>query len=159
MRSLEMLWIVTLNNDTKVYSDYYNPDYPEPPWLRLKRFCRHNPDFYPVKIESFMYGAPTITMAENPNGLDGVFVLRGAAKEYDTQDGPGASYRHLIVGVLNDYKDHVDITKFVWPENVLEPFNQTRLVTKENAELMLFKNGSKKLDREVVRLALDGQTV
>jgi len=158
MRSLEMLWVVTLNDGTKVFSDYNNPAYPEAPWYRLKRYCQET-GFYPVKVESFMFGAPSIVMAENPNGLDGLFILRGSAKEYDTVDGPGASYRNLIVGVLSDYGDHIDITKFTWPENALDPFNQTRMVTKENAELMLFKNGSKKLDREVIRLALNGETV
>lgn len=158
IRSLEMLWVVKLNDGTLVYSDYYRPGTTEAPWHRLKKYCKDT-GLYPVRVESLMFGAPRVVMAENEAGLDGIFILRGSAKDYDTESGEGTSYKNLIVGVLDDYKDEISVTKFVWPDNRLEPFNQTRLVTQENAELMLFKNDSKKLDREVIRLALDGRTV
>jgi hypothetical protein len=158
IRSLEMLWRVKLNDGTVVYSDYNRPEINEAPWVRLKKYCSDT-GLYPVKIEALMFGAPTLVMAENEAGLDGVFILRGSAKDYDSETGEGTSYRHLIVGVLDDEKDIINVTKFSWPANSLDPFNQTRLVTKENAELMFFKNGSEKINREVIRLALNGGNV
>lgn len=158
LRSLEMLWVAKLSDGTLVYSDYYRPGTTEAPWIRLKKYCKET-GLYPVKIQSLMFGAPVLTMAEDDLGLDGVFVMRGSAKDYDTESGEGTSYRNLIVGILDDKDDIINITKFSWPENKLEDFNQKRLVTKENAELMFFKNDSRKFNREVVRLALNGGNV
>lgn len=155
VRGLEMLWKVTLDDKTIVYSDYNRPGVEDYPWNRLKQYCKET-GRYPVKVEAMIFGAPIVTMAEDSNGLDGLFILRGSAKDYDTESGEGASYKNLIVGVLDDQKDIINVTKFSWPANELDPFIQTRLVTKENAELMLFKNGSEKANREVVRLALNG---
>lgn len=159
VKKLEILWIITLNNGIKVYSDYDNPMYEEPqPFIRLKNYCTEN-NVFPVKVEVLMLGAPKIVMAENPLGLDGLFIKRGAAKDFLMESGEGTSYRQLIVGVLDDVKDIINITKFCWPENKLEPFNQTRLITPENASLMLFKNESKKRNRESIRIALNGANV
>jgi hypothetical protein len=158
VKDLEMLWIVTLNNGNKVYSDYYNPFCANiSPWERLKIFCNDG-DLYPIKIENLMFGAPHVVMAENKNGLDGVFIKRGASKDFLMESGEGTSYKQLIVGVLND-KDEIDITKFCWPFNALEKVKETRKLTPENAKLMFFKNGSEKRNREAVQIALNGPDV
>ena len=105
-----------------------------------------------------MFGAPYVIMAEDPNGLDGVFIKRGASKDFLMESGEGTSYKQLIVGVLND-NNEVGIVKFCWPFNALEPNNEVRLLTPENAKLMFFKNDSEKRKREVVQIALNGSDV
>lgn len=156
LRSLEVLWIATLSNKIQVYSDYNRPEQPTAPWYRLKKYCEEN-DLFIIKIELLMFGCPKVIMAENESGLDGVFILRGASKDYDIEDGDGTSYRNLIVGVLDDKEDKINVNKYTWPIDSLT--KETRLVTKENAELMLFKNGSEKASREVLRVAVNGPTV
>lgn len=153
VKRLEMLWVVTLNNDQKIYSDYNIAN----PWGDLKDYCNdHN--LFPVKIENLMFGAPTITMAEDKGGLDGVFIKRGISKDFLMESGDGTSYKQLIVGVLND-KNDIDVVKFCWPFNVLEPTNEVRKLTPENAKLMFFKNESEKRKREAVQVALNGPDV
>ena len=59
-------------------------------------------------------------------------------------------------GVLNDNLETVDIRKFSWPLCEFEAPVQTRILTPENAQLMIFKDGSKKKQSEQVQVALDG---
>lgn len=159
VRSLEMMWVVTLNNGVKVYSDHDNPAYPnQAPWHRLKDYCLDT-GLFPVKVEALMFGAPKTVMAENNLGLDGLFIIRGSSKDFLMESGEGTSYKQLIVGVLSDTSDNINVTKFCWPENALEPFNEVRQLTFENIELMLFKNGSKKRERESIQVALNGPTM
>jgi hypothetical protein len=159
IRNLEMLWIATLNDGTKAYSDYDRPGITEVPWLRLKKYCEDNNKFI-IKIEAIMFGAPQVTMFEDENGLDGVFIMRGASKDITIETGEcGPSYKQLVVGLLRDNEDVIDIKKFCWPENALEPFNQNRLLTSENAKLMLFKNDSRKKARQSIQIALYGDNV
>lgn len=155
VRSLEMMWIVTLNNGVKVYSDHNNPAYPnQTPWRRLKEHCAEN-NVFPVMVQALILGAPKLVMAENNSGLDGLFIIRGSSKDFLMESGEGTSYKQLIVGVLSDTNDDINTTKFCWPKNALEPFNEVRQITFENIELMLFKNGSKKRERESVQVALN----
>lgn len=159
VKQLEMLWIVTLNNGSKVFSDYDNEYYSGTPWERLKQYCKDT-GLFPVKIESLMFGAPKVTMAYNAMGLDGVFIKRGISKDLLMDSGEeGTTYKQLIVGVLNDDNDQISITKFCWPENELEPFNETRNLTQENFELMFFKDDSRKLKRQSIQVYLNGSTV
>lgn len=159
IRSLDILWRVTLNDGTTIYSDYERPDNPRSPWLRLKDHCSDN-NLFATKIEVIMFGAPITTMFENENGLDGFFIVRGSSKDLNLfTDEPGPSYKQLVVGLLRDNEDIIDVKKFCWPENELEQFNQTRILTPDNAKLMLFKNDSTKKQRETVQIALNGATV
>lgn len=158
LKSLEMLWIVTLNNGETIYSDYSNPHDLLPPWTRLVDYCKDN-DLFPVKVETLMLGAPKVVMAENHEGLDGLLILRGSSKDFLINTGEGTSYKQLIVGVLSDEDDFIDITKFCWPYNKLETRPERRAVTPENVRLMLFKNGSEKRHRENVQIALNGESV
>lgn len=155
VNELEMLWIVTLNNGTKVYSDYGN--HPTTPWSRLKLHCEQS-GLYPIKVENLMFGAPKIIMAEDSNGLDGLIILRGASKDFSMDSGDGMSYQQLIVGVLNDHNE-IDVTRFCWPENTVEAKVETRQLTSENTSLMFFKNESEKKLRPVVQFALNGTAV
>lgn len=159
MKKLEMLWCVTLNDGTKVYSDYDRPGTSEHPWNRLKKYLSEN-NKHIVKIEAIMFGAPQTVMFEDINGLDGVFITRGTSRDIKIETGePGPSYKQLVVGVLRDDEDVIDVKKFCWPENAIEPFNQVRILTSENANLMIFKNDSTKKTRESVQVALVGGNV
>jgi hypothetical protein len=159
IRNLEMLWVATLDDGTKVYSDYDRPTVSDHPYNRLKKYCEDNNKFI-IKIEALMFGAPHTVMFENSDGLDGVFILRGSSRDIKIETGEqGPSYKQLIVGVLRDNEDIIDVKKFCWPENSIEPFNQTRLITPENAKLMIFKNGSRKKTRESIQVALDRRDV
>ena len=159
IRNLQMLWVATLNDGTKAYSDYDRPGTTEAPWLRLKKYCEENNKCV-VKIEAIMFGAPQVIMLEDQNGLDGVFIMRGASKDITIETGEsGPSYKQLVVGLLRDDEDVIDIKKFCWPENALEPFNQSRLLTSENAKLMLFKNDSRKKARQSIQITLYGDNV
>lgn len=158
VRNREMLWCVTLNNNIKVYSDYYNPSYPidDFPWYRLKKYCEQN-NVFPCKVEAIILGAPRTIMAENPLGLDGLFIVRGASKDLLMESAEeGTSYKQLIVGVLDKKKDQINVTKFCWPENEREAGFEVRQITPENARLMFFKNGSKNKQRESIQVALNG---
>lgn len=159
IRNLEMLWVATLDDGTKVYSDYERPGVDEAPNLRLKKYCEEN-NRYVIKVDAIMFGAPQVTMFENPKGLDGVFILRGASRDIRIETGEcGPSYKQLVVGLLRDDEDIIDVRKFSWPENALEPFNQTRLITPENAKLMIFKNESTKKTRQSVQVAIQRSDV
>lgn len=159
IKNLDILWCATLNDGTVVYSDYERPDNPRSPWIRLREHCQNNNVFI-TKIEVIMFGAPRTVMFEDENGLDGVFIVRGASRDLNLfTDEPGPSYKQLVVGLLRDNEDVIDVKKFCWPENELEKFNQTRNLTPENVKLMLFKNDSTKKQKETVQIALNGATV
>lgn len=159
IKNLEMLWVVTLDDGIKVYSDYERPGVDLAPNLRLKKYCEDNNRFI-VKVEAIMFGAPQVTMFEDPRGLDGVFILRGASRDIKIETGEsGPSYKQLVVGLLRDNEDIIDVRKFCWPENALEPFNQTRLITPENAKLMIFKNDSAKKNRQSIQVAIQRSDV
>ncbi len=159
VKKKEMLWCVTLNDYTKVYSDYYNPIYSidEYPWYRLCKYCEQN-NLFPCKVEAIMLGAPRVIMAESKIGLDGIFIKRGASKDFlmDSETGEGESYKQLIVGVLDKEEDIINVVKFCWPENEKEKLIEKRSITSENVKLMFFKNDSKQKKRESIQFALNG---
>ena len=95
-------------------------------------------------------------MFDNPNGLDGVFVVRGVSKDINMESGNATSFQHLTAGVLNDNLDTVDVRKFSWPLCEFEAPVQTRKLPPENVNLMIFKDGSKKKQSEQVQVALNG---
>lgn len=144
IRKLEILWKVELDDGTNVYSDYYIP-YLDSPWMRLQKYCKEN-NRYITSVSCLMFGADEFIMFQNSEGLDGVFVTRGASKDIVISENgeSGVSYKHLIVGVLSGDGGSINVRKFSWPENALEPFEQTRELTKNNLELMIFKNDERK---------------
>ena len=154
-KELQILWICYLSDGTSVYSDYDRPGIPDHPWDRLKKYCNDN-DLCVVKVEVLMFGAPYTALFEDEKGLDGLFIARGSARDINEATGEGTSYKQLVVGLLRDDEDVLDVKKFSWPENEIEPFNQTRSLTPENAQWMLFKNGSTKKQRKQVQVALNG---
>lgn len=152
IRKLEMLWTVTLNDGTVVYSDYDR--YEEAPWHRLVKYCRET-KLYPVKVKNLMFGAPEMVLLENQEGLDGLFIKRGCIKdiEIDSGNGNSISYKKLVAGVYNTVTNKIDVKKFCWPENELEPLQETRLLTLENLEDMFFIDGQEKDRKKAILLA------
>lgn len=150
VKNKEILWIVTLDNGQKVYSDH-NRDGLPPPWQRLCEYMSLK-GLKPVKIEAMAFGAPLTTVAENPNGLDGVFVKRGVIKDVvlESSSEPLQATR-LICGVYNKERDRIYVNIFNWPENESFKNFEERLVTQENLEHMYFidKNLEKQLKERV----------
>jgi len=152
VRKLEMLWTVTLNDGTKIFSDYYRDD--TSPFDKVKEYCAET-GLYPVEVKSMMFGAPETVMFSDPEGLDGLFILRGAVKDVDLNSADNSiSYKKLVVGVLKD--DAIDVKKFCWPENEIDANRETRKLTIDNIEMMYFKDGEEKNRRKCLLLSHNG---
>ena len=102
-----------------------------------------------------MFGAPETVMFSDPNGLDGLFILRGSVKDVDLNSAENSiSYKKLVVGVLNG--DSIEVKKFCWPENEIDSNRETRKLTLDNLEMMYFRNGEEKNNRKCLLLADNG---
>lgn len=143
IRELEILWSVILNDGTEVFSDYNAPGLTYQPWLRLQEYCNTS-NKYIIQVNCIMFGADKKIIFEDKNGLDGIFVHRGVSKDIvlndDESGDTGISYKQLIVGLWRNGTNIIDVKKFSWPENDLEPYNQTRSLTVNNIHAMIFKN-------------------
>jgi len=118
MTDLEMTWEAELKSGVTVYGDYERSGQ-DNPWNRLSKHCEENNDSI-IKIKLLMFGAKKETFFEDENGLDGIFVLRGAAKEQTMSDDSFRVYQTLTVGLLRDDCDSVDVKKYCWPNNEFE---------------------------------------
>jgi hypothetical protein len=158
IRNLDILWCATLNDGTTVYSDYERPNF-DNPWNRLRAYCADN-NLFVTKVEVIMFGAERQIIFEDANGLDGFFIVRGSSRDINIGTGEtGPSFKQLAVGLLRENEDVIDVKKYCWPQNEFEQFEQTRLLTPDNAKLMLFKNESAKKNRQSVQVALNGSSV
>ncbi len=155
MEDIEILWKCTLTDGQVVWSDYDRPGETESPWHRLMDFCDETGECI-TKVQALVFGAPQEILFDNPNGLDGLFVVRGVSKDINMESGAATAFQHLTAGVLNDNLETVDVRKFSWPLCEFEAPVQTRMLTPENAQLMIFKDGSKKKQSEQVQVALNG---
>ena len=151
---LMISWQITLNDGTKVYGDYDREGLPNP-WLRLKEHCRVN-DVYPTKVELHMFGAPHEVFFEDENGLDGLLVMRGIAKDQAMDGGHSQSYQTLTVGLLKDDCSGITVSKYTWPISDFEKKKSDRVLTEENVGYMLFKNDSEKRKHPEVQEYLNG---
>lgn len=150
--NLMISWVIELKDGTTVYGDYDRPDY-ENCWLRLKRYCKDNKTV-PVKIQLYMFGAEPHVFFEDLDGLDGVSVCRGVARE-QSMSGDFRDFQFLTVSLLRDKCDYIDVRKFVWPQNEFEKSESVRLLTKRNIENMIFKHDSEKIKHPEVQKYLD----
>ena len=153
---LMISWKITLTDNTIVYGDYDRPNF-DNPWNRLKSYCEIN-NVVPKRIELHMFGTPKKVFFENESGLDGIFVMRGIAKDQAMDGSHSASFQTLTVGLLRDDCSCIDVKKYTWPNNEFEQENQTRALTQQNIGYMIFKNEGKKQHFEVQKY-LDGTTV
>jgi hypothetical protein len=151
-QDVSILWKCTLTDGTTVFSDYDRPGTDTNPWTRLKMYCE-NRNLLIRRVQVIMLGAPEEVLFENENGFDGLFIMRGSAKDVNTGTGESQSFQSLTAGVLRDDGKHVDIRKFCWPENEFEQFVQMRRLTKENFSFMLFKNDSEKKRQAEIQIS------
>lgn len=154
---LMISWQITLNDGTKVYGDYDRPGF-DNPWIRLKNHCEEN-NVYPIKVELHMFGAEHEVFFEDENGLDGLFVMRGMAKDQAMDGSHSQSFQTLTVGLLRDDCSCIDVSKYTWPISQFEQKYNTRILTEENIRNMIFKNGSKKRQHEKIQELLNGSGV
>ena len=151
---LYISWRVTLTDGTDVYGDYDRPGF-ENPWLRLAKHCEDN-DVLPAAVRLHMFGASEELFFEDPNGLDGIFIMRGVGKDQAMDGSHSQSYQTLTVGLLRDDCSCIDVGKYTWPISSLEKRHSVRVLTKQNLENMIFKNGSEKRQHEEVQELING---
>ena len=151
---LMISWQMTLNDGTKVYGDY-DREGMENPWIRFTKHCKEN-NVYPVKVELHMFGAPHEVFFEDENGLDGLIIMRGIAKDQAMDGGHSQSYQTLTVGLLKDDCSGITVSKYTWPISEFEKKYSERVLTVENVEHMFFKNDSEKRTHPEVQKFIDG---
>ena len=154
---LMISWVITLTDGTKVYGDYDRPDIPNP-WLRLRNHCETN-KVWPACVELYMFGAEKKIFFEDENGLDGIAVMRGIAKDQAMDGSHSQSFQTLTVLHLRDDCSMVDVAKYTWPYNEFEQKESERILTRDNLHNMIFKDDSEKRQHEEVKKHLDGELV
>ena len=154
---LMISWEIELTDGTKVFGDYERPDMPNP-WIRLTEHCQKN-NVWPKKVELYMFGAEKKVFFEDEDGLDGIAIMRGIAKDQAMEGGHSQSFQTLTVMHLRDDCSMVDVSKYTWPHNEFEHKESERILTTENLENMIFKNDSEKRQRKKVKRLLDGSIV
>tara|TARA_R100000005_G_scaffold96657_1_gene85615 strand:+ start:1936 stop:2451 length:516 start_codon:yes stop_codon:yes gene_type:complete len=148
-QELMISWQITLTDGTLVFGDYDRPE-TDNPWNRLKQYCSEN-DVLPAKVELYMFGAEHKVFFEDPNGLDGIAVFRGIAKEQTMDGNHSQSFQTLTVLLLNDSCDYIDVSKYTWPNNQFEQKESVRGLSTKNLEHMIFRDGSEKLKHKEVQ--------
>jgi hypothetical protein len=106
-----------------------------------------------------MFGAPIEVFFENKDGLDGLLVMRGMAKDQAMDGSHSQSFQTLTVSLLRDDCSLIDVSKYTWPINDFEHGTSTRELTSENLKNMIFKNGSEKLKHPKVQELINGAAV
>jgi len=153
---LDMSWTGTLSNGLTVFGDYERSGY-APCWERVQKYCKENNCHF-TKIRLHMFGMPEAIFFEDENGLDGVSVCRGAARE-QSMSGDFKDFQFLSVSLMDESCDYIKVRKFVWPLNDYEQLESNRLLTRNNIKQMVFKHGSEKPKNEKVYKYLDGAGV
>jgi hypothetical protein len=160
---VNMSWKVTLTESEDpevfkvVYGDYERPDAMNP-WLRLKEYCKkHN--VLPAKIQLQMLGAQEKVFFEDENGLDGVCIMRGAAKDQLMDGSTSTLYQSLTVLLVKDDCSGVKVSKYLWPHNSFEAGESERDLSVENLKDMIFANGSEKLKNEELSKYINGRAL
>lgn len=154
---LMISWKIVLTDGTTVYGDYDRENF-DNPWIRLKEHCKEN-DILPKSVELHMFGAPKKIFFENEDGLDGLLVMRGMAKDQAMDGSHSQSFQTLTVSLLRDDCSYIDVAKYTWPFNEFEKLKDVRELTSENLKNMIFKNDSPKLKNEKVQELINGATV
>lgn len=154
---LMISWKTILTDGTTVYGDYDRPGL-ENPWFRLKEYCKEH-DVVPKSVELHMFGAPQKVFFEDENGLDGLLIMRGMAKDQAMDGSHSQSFQTLTVSLLRDDCSFIDVAKYTWPFNEFEKDRDTRILTNENLKNMIFKNDSEKFKHPKVQELINGAAV
>lgn len=147
VEDLNMSWTGTLSNGLTVYGDYEREGY-APCWERVQKYCKDNNCHF-TKISLHMFGMPEAVFFEDENGLDGLSVCRGAARE-QSMSGESKDFKFLTVSLMDKTCDYINVRKFVWPLNDYEELESNRLLTAKNIQQMVFKHDSEKIKQEKV---------
>lgn len=153
-RELMVSWAITLQDGVVVYGDYDRPGFANP-WERLSRHCLQN-KVYPTQVKLHMFGADNHIFFEDENGLDGLTVMRGIAKDQAMDGSHSQSFQTLTVTLLREDCSALDVSKFVWPHNDFEKRESQRVLTYDNLTNALFKHDSKKLKNKQIQKYLNG---
>ena len=124
--------------------------------LKVSEFCNN---VWPKKVELYMFGAEKRVFFENEDGLDGIAIMRGIAKDQAMDGSHSQSFQTLTVLHLRDDCGMVDVAKYTWPYNEFEQKESERILTTENLQNMIFKNDSEKRQHEKVKEYLDWELV
>lgn len=151
--SVTMSWQAIMQDGSSIWGDYERPGY-DKCWNRFKIYCKEN-KVVPVKVQLYMLGMQEHVFFEDPNGLDGISIMRGCSRDQG-MDGSFKDFQFLSVSLLRDTCDYVDVRKFVWPETDLEPLTELRVVAAKSLEQMVFKHDSEKAKHPEVQKYLDG---
>jgi hypothetical protein len=151
---LMISWQISLTDGTIVYGDYEREGF-DNPWIRLREYCKKN-DVSPAKVELYMFGAEHKIFFENENGLDGISIARGVAKDQAIDGSYSKSYQTLTVCLLRDDCSAIDVAKYTWPHNDFEKSSSVRGLSTDNLTKMIFRNGSKKRNNPEVQKYLNG---
>jgi hypothetical protein len=154
---LMISWKITLTDGTPVYGDYERPEL-DNPWNRLRDHCSLN-DVLPARVELYMFGTQSRVFFEDPDGLDGISILRGIGKEQTMDGSHSQSFQTLTVSLLRGSCDYIDVGKYTWPINSFEQRESVRGLSLLNLQNMIFKNDSEKLRHPSVQKYLDIATV
>jgi hypothetical protein len=106
-----------------------------------------------------MFGAQHQVFFEDPNGLDGISVLRGIAKEQTMDGSHSQSFQILTVSLLRDTCDYIDVAKYTWPNNDFEQKESVRGLSTVNLQNMIFKNESEKFNHSAIQKHFNITTV
>jgi hypothetical protein len=138
IRNKQLIWVVTLNNGQDVYSDFEREGL-EHPWNRLRKHLGDS-GLCVTKVRVMGLGAPVHVLHEDPNGIDGFFILRGVVKDVSLEAGEDPlQFQNIVFGVWDDEKQKVKVKIFFWPEQDQWPTEETRSLTTENLSNMIFK--------------------
>jgi hypothetical protein len=138
IRRKQLVWVVTLNNGQEVYSDFERENL-EHPWERLRKHLGDS-GLYATKVRVMGLGAPVHVLHENPDGIDGFFILRSVVKDVSLEAGEDPlQFQSIIFGVWDDQDKIVKVKMFYWPEQDMWPTEEVRSLTTENLSYMIFK--------------------
>jgi len=155
---LNISWSVRLQDGKVVYGDYERPGY-DNPWFRLKEYCESN-KVVPTLVKLYMFGAREHVFFSDPEGLDGLSICRGVARDQSMSGNlQSQGFQFLTVSLLDDDCEMITVKKFVWPHNEFEQAESKRLLTTKNIENMIFKHDSEKLQNPEVQKYYNGEAV
>jgi len=130
----QVLWKCKLSDGSEAWSDFDLPDTKDP-WTRLRHYCNNN-NINIVEVYVIIPGQAPRLVFSNPEGLDGILLIRGTSKNID--DSGETVYSFMTFGIVED-DGLIHINRFYWPECIFGTNIETREITEENKKLLYYK--------------------
>lgn len=127
----QVLWKCILDDGTEVWSDFDVPNQKDP-WTRVRQHCNNNGKDI-VEVRVIVPGQPEYTVFKDLNGLDGLLIVRGTAK--DINDVSETTYSFVTFGQIEE-DGLIHIKRFYWPECAFGSLSEVREITPENEALL-----------------------